>query len=96
MKSRLVFGCVLVAGAALAADRTIGADCALSADETVDGVLTVADGATVDLNGYNLTVKELDGGGTVTNTAALSDLTSPDPNGARVTWTTNGVAAAAL
>ena len=96
MKSRLVFGCVFVAGAALAADRTIGADYALSADETVDGALTVAEGATVDLNGYNITVKGLDGGGTVTNTAPLPDLTSPDPNGARVTWTANDVAQADL
>ena len=44
-----------------AADRTISANYALSADETVDGVLTVASGVTVDLNGHNLTVKGLAG-----------------------------------
>ena len=40
-----------------AADRTISANYTLTADETVDGVLTVASGVTVDLNGHNLTVK---------------------------------------
>lgn len=73
-----------------AADRMIGENYALSADETVDGVLTVAAGATVDLNGHNLTVKGLAGDGAIT--AGLSDLTSPDPQTNRVTWVAKGVA----
>ena len=55
--------CVVVAVTSLAADRTITSDYTLSADETVDGTLTVAPGVTVDLNGHNLTVSALAGGG---------------------------------
>ena len=75
------------AATALAADRTIDANYTLAADETVDGVLTVAAGATVDLNGHSLTVQGLAGDGTIA--CGLADLTSPDPGGARVTWTTS-------
>ncbi len=50
----------------LAADRTINADYTLTTDEAVDGVLSVAYGATVDLAGHNLTVKGLKGGGNPT------------------------------
>ncbi len=73
---------VICAATSYAADRTISADYALSADETVDGVLTVNAGVTVDLNGYNLTVKGLAGDGTIT--AGAKDLTSPDPDHERV------------
>ena len=55
--------CVAVALPSWAADRTITSDYTLSADETVDGTLTVAPGVTVDLNGHNLTVSALAGGG---------------------------------
>ena len=55
--------CVAAALPSLAADRTITSDYTLSADETVDGTLTVAPGVTVDLNGHNLTVSALAGGG---------------------------------
>ena len=82
----------LLSAPSWAADRTISANYALSADETVDGVLTVASGVTVDLNGHNLTVKGLAGDGTIT--AGAQDLTSPDPNGERV-WTSTEIQAGA-
>ena len=50
---------ICVAAVALpswAADRTISANYVLTTDETVDGVLMVDAGVTVDLNGHNLTV----------------------------------------
>ena len=84
--------CMAAALPSWAADRTISANYALSADETVDGVLTVASGVTVDLNGHNLTVKGLAGEGTIT--AGAQDLTSPDPNGERV-WTSTEIQAGA-
>ena len=71
-----------------AADRTISANYTLTADETVDGVLTVESGATVDLAGNRLVVHGLAGGGTITASSSVSDLTAPDPDGARVTWST--------
>lgn len=55
--------CIAAALPSLAADRMITSDYTLSADETVDGTLTVAPGVTVDLNGHNLTVSALAGGG---------------------------------
>ena len=84
--------CAAAALPSWAADRTISANYALSADETVDGVLTVASGVTVDLNGHNLTVKDLAGDGSIT--AGAQDLTSPDPNGERV-WTSTEIQAGA-
>ena len=84
--------CMATALPLWAADRTISANYALSADETVDGVLTVMSGVTVDLNGHNLTVKGLAGDGTIT--AGAQDLTSPDPNGERV-WTSTEIQAGA-
>ena len=84
--------CAAAALPSWAADRTISANYALSTDETVDGVLTVASGVTVDLNGHNLTVKGLAGDGTIT--AGAQDLTSPDPNGERV-WTSTEIQAGA-
>lgn len=86
--------CAAAALPSWAADRTISANYALSADETVDGVLTVASGVTVDLNGHNLTVKGLAGDGTIT--AGAQDLTSPDPETNHVSWTANGVAQGAV
>ena len=58
--------CVAAALPSWAADRTINADYTLTTDEAVDGVLSVAYGATVDLAGHNLTVKGLKGGGNPT------------------------------
>ncbi len=55
--------CVAAALPSWAADRTINADYTLTSDETVDGTLSVARGATVDLAGHNLTVNGLKGGG---------------------------------
>ncbi|MBR4170694.1 MAG: hypothetical protein IKR48_03480, partial [Kiritimatiellae bacterium] len=78
--------CVASLAMSYAADRTISANYTLNADETVDGILTIADGVTVDLNGYNLTVKGLAGGGTIG--AGAIDFTSPDPNEERVSYTT--------
>ena len=72
---------------AQAADRTISANYTLTGDETVDGVLTVESGVTVDLNGFRLTVQGLAGDGTITCDPdfVLPDLTSA--SGA-VTWST--------
>ena len=56
-------------------DLTIASDTVLSEDKTV-GLLTVNAGVTLDLNGYNLTVTNLVGTGTITNSYA--DLTSPE------------------
>ncbi|MBQ7188694.1 MAG: hypothetical protein IJR99_04670 [Kiritimatiellae bacterium] len=78
--------CVAALAPSYAADRTIDVNYTLTADETVDGVLTVASGVTVDLNGYNLTVQGLAGEGTLT--AGMADLTAPDPNEERVSYTT--------
>ena len=65
-------------------DKTFSDDFTLLGDE-VFGKVTVAAGKTLDLNGHRLTVGGLAGDGTIT--AGLQDLTSPDPNGERVTWT---------
>ncbi len=65
-------------------DKTFDDDFTLLGDE-VFGTITVAAGKTLDLNGHNLTVGGLAGDGTIT--AGLQDLTSPDPNGERVTQT---------
>ena len=54
---------VAVSSPVWAADRAITSDYTLTSDETVDGTLTVAPGVTVDLNGHNLTVSALAGGG---------------------------------
>jgi autotransporter-associated beta strand protein len=48
-----------------AADMTISTDYVLNDDLTVDGTLTVASGATVDLNGHKLSVKGLAGAGSI-------------------------------
>jgi autotransporter-associated beta strand protein len=66
-----VIGTVTMALPSYAEDRTISADYMLTADETVDGVLTVDAGATVDLNGHKLTVKGLAGDGTITQAYRL-------------------------
>ena len=50
-----------------AADMTISTDYVLNDDLTVDGTLTVASGATVDLNGHKLSVKGLAGAGHLTD-----------------------------
>jgi hypothetical protein len=75
-----------------AADRTISENYTLNSDETVDGVLTVAKGVTVNLNGHNLTVGGLAGEGLIA--AKTKDLTSPDPNGERV-WSPTTIQAGA-
>ena len=59
----------------------------LTADTIVDA-LTVADGVTLDLNGYKLYCTSLAGSGTITSPG--TDLTSPDTDGTHVTWSTNG------
>ncbi len=65
-------------------DKTFDDDFTLLGDE-VFGTVTVATNKTLNLNGHNLTVGGLAGDGTIT--AGLQDLTSPDPNGERVTQT---------
>lgn len=67
----------LVTSGAGAGDRTISENYTLTDYETVDGVLTVASGATVDLKGYHLTVQGLAGDGTITNGAfTISNLSA--------------------
>ena len=67
---------------------TLAGDIALAADCDLDDLgsrLQIASGATVNLNGHNLTVGGLAGNGAIV--AGLADLTSPDPDGERVTHT---------
>ncbi len=100
LAASIAIATALAASSALAADRTITADYTLTDYETVDGVLTVASGVTVDLKGCHLTVQGLAGDGTITSSANYSsDLTSPDTSETHVTWVTkfdpdtgNGVA----
>lgn len=67
----------LAASSAWATDRIITADYTLTDYETVDGVLTVASGVTVDLKGYHLTVQGLAGDGTITSGAfTISNLSA--------------------
>lgn len=47
---------VAMGGTLFAADRTIDADYTLTGDETVDGVLSISEGVTLDLAGHKLTV----------------------------------------
>ena len=67
MKGRSCFFAAVVAAIvcmalpSFAADRTISSNYTLTADETVDGILTVESGVTVDLDGHNLTVQGLAG-----------------------------------
>ena len=65
-------------------DKTFDDDFTLLGDE-VFGTVTVATNKTLNLNGHSLTVGGLAGDGTIS--AGLRDLTSPDPDGERVTWT---------
>ena len=57
----VVAAIVCMALPSFAADRTISSNYTLTADETVDGILTVESGVTVDLDGHNLTVQGLAG-----------------------------------
>lgn len=78
---RMMAFAAVAAGAMLqsyAIDNPVTADYTLNADETVDGVLTVETGVTVDLNGHKLTVKGLAGDGTITQAYRL-DTTVPVP-----------------
>ena len=61
------------------ADRTITGTYSLSSSEdwSADGVIAVAPGATLDLNGHTLTVAALTGEGVITSTVT----TSPDLTG---------------
>jgi hypothetical protein len=61
---------VAMVGTLFAADRTIDADYTLTGDETVDGVLSISEGVTLDLAGHKLTVAGLAGSGTVTSSVA--------------------------
>ena len=49
----------------------VTADCTLTSDESVDGILTVNSGVTVNLAGCRLTVKGLAGDGTITGAGTL-------------------------
>lgn len=51
--------CTATASSSSFADEMIGADTQLSADMTVNGTLYLANGATLDLNGHNLSVNAL-------------------------------------
>ena len=74
---------VCMALPSFAADRTISSNYTLTADETVDGILTVESGVTVDLDGHKLTVGGLAGAGTITcNASILSELRMAIPQNA--------------
>ena len=64
-------GTELIAGPALSEypslPNPVTADYTLMSDVTIDGTLTVNSGSTIYLNGYKLTVKGLDGSGTITD-----------------------------
>lgn len=57
--------------AEVSSSTTLSADCDLSGF----AACIVADDATIDLNGHDLTVSSLSGGGTITDTSATADLT---------------------
>jgi len=59
IKFTLAAVAAMFAGLAAFADETISADTQLTADRTVSGTLYLANGATLDLNGHNLTVNGL-------------------------------------
>ncbi len=89
LAASIAIATALAASSTWAGDRTISENYTLTDYETVDGVLTVASGVTVDLKGYHLTVQGLAGDGTITNSANYSsDLTSPDTTQTHVTWVT--------
>ena len=66
-----------------AADMTISTDYVLNDDLTVDGTLTVASGATVDINGHKLSVKGLAGAGSITDSKSYELLDYVEANGAQ-------------
>ena len=72
VSNRMLILAMCAVGAVNAADRTVSADYVLASDETVDGVLSVNPGVTVDLAGHKLTVKGLAGGGTITSSQPLA------------------------
>lgn len=75
VKFAAVAACLMAA--AVMADETISADVTLSADADwrAKGVVTIAEGVTVSLNGHNLSLAGLAGAGTIDS--PIADLTSP-------------------
>ena len=75
VKFAAVAACLMAA--AVMADETISADITLSADADwrAKGMVTIAEGVTVSLNGHNLSLAGLAGAGTIDS--PIADLTSP-------------------
>ncbi len=75
VKFAAVAACLIAA--AVMADETISADVTLSADADwrAKGMVTIAEGVTVSLNGHNLSLAGLAGVGTIDS--PIADLTSP-------------------
>ncbi len=75
VKFAAVAACLMAA--AVMADETISADVTLSADADwrAKGMVTIAEGVTVSLNGHNLSLAGLAGAGTIDS--PIADLTSP-------------------
>ena len=86
-KSKALLAAVVASAAflpLLAEDLTVNEDLTLTADRTIDGKIVITPGATVDLNGYTLTVSGLMA---PYDSVVVDDLTEPDPSGVRVTTT---------
>lgn len=75
------------------ANMESGDSCALTSDLDLGG-MEVTFAGTIDLAGHTLTVNNLTGGGTVTDTSVF-DKTTKQTDGSNVTTTTNGVSYAA-
>ena len=83
MNKVMTLAAAAVGAAAFAADMTISTNYVLDDDLTVDGTLTVASGATVDLNGHTLSVKGLSGAGRVTDSQQYQLLDYIEATGAQ-------------
>ena len=83
MNKVMALAAAVVGAAAFAADMTISTNYVLDDDLTVDGTLTVASGATVDLNGHVLRANAIAGAGRFTDSKNYEILDYVEANGAQ-------------